>query len=92
MGVAKKLKPFIDNEKNAIGEMAKTTKEEKAARSKAVKKMNEKKVEQEKEATRIFQENFAGPLGKGLRCFIPETRKEATLTRESAQTGDRRLD
>ena len=75
MGVAKKLKPFIDNEKNAIGEMAKTTKEEKAARSKAVKKMNEKKVELEKEATRIFQEKFAGPLGKGLCCFIPEPRK-----------------
>lgn len=75
MGVAKKLKPFLDNQKNMINEMAKTTKEEKAARSKAVKKMNEKKVELEKEATRIFQEKFEGPLGKGLRCFIPEPRK-----------------
>ena len=54
MGVAKKLKPFLDNQKNVINKMAKTTKEEKAARSKAVKKMNEKKVELEKEATRIF--------------------------------------
>ena len=44
VGVAKKLKPFIDNEKNGIDEMAKSTKEEKAARSKAVKRMNEKKV------------------------------------------------
>ena len=52
VGVAKKLKPFLDNQKNVINEMAKTTKEEKAARSKAVKKMNEKKVELDKEATR----------------------------------------
>ena len=75
MGVAKKLKPFIDNQKNVINEMAKTTKVEKAARAKAVKKMNEKKGELEKEATRIFQDKFQGPLGKGLRCFIPEPRK-----------------
>ena len=75
VGVAKKLKPFIDNQKNVINEMAKTTKVEKAARAKAVKKMNEKKGELEKEATRIFQDKFQGPLGKGLRCFIPEPRK-----------------
>ena len=75
MGVAKKLKPFIDNKKNVIGAMAKTTKVEKAARAKAVKNMNEEKGELEKEATRNFQEKFQGPLGKGLCCFIPEPRK-----------------
>ena len=65
VGVAKKVKPFVDEAKKAIEEMEAKTKPEKAARAKATKEMNTKKAEMEKQASRDFQEKFEGPRTLG---------------------------
>ena len=56
IGIAKKVKPFVDKAKKAIAEMEAKTKSEKTARAKATKEMNTKKAEMEKQASRDFQE------------------------------------
>ena len=75
IGIAKKVKPFVDEAKKAIAEMEAKTKSEKTAMAKATKEMNKKKAEMEKQASRDFQEKFEGPQGGGLRCFHLEPRK-----------------
>ena len=54
VGVAKRVKPFLDEAKMAISGMEAKTKPEKAARAKATKEMNSRKTEMEKEASREF--------------------------------------
>ena len=55
----------------------------KSARNKVV---SAKKAELVKEATRIIQEKFQGPLGEGLRCFIPQPQLGGQSACVSSQT------
>ena len=52
IGIAKKVKPFVNEAKKANAEMEAKTKSKKTAMAKATKEMNQKKAEMEKQASR----------------------------------------
>jgi hypothetical protein len=67
--VAKKIKPELDLYR---AELAADRTIKRAAMNK---KVSEKKQDLDKAATIHFQKLFEGPLGKGLRLFVPEPQK-----------------
>ena len=72
MAVAKRIQPELAACKE---QMALDLKDKKIAKNKKTKLISEKKTTLEKEATYFFQQQFQGPLGKGLRVFQPEPQK-----------------
>jgi hypothetical protein len=68
VGIAKQLSPGLEAFKAELH----ATNLTKAQKNK---KIAAKKIELEKETTRIVQQRFQSPEGGGLRCFIPEPQK-----------------